>query len=419
MSQLRLTEIEAKSGMEINSLPEPFMVSLYRSLAPYRGCGHACQYCDGRAEKYFVEGCFDRDIAVRRNVAERAAADIRSGKTALEYGALCFSSGVTDVYQASEAGLGLTRQLLAALQPSGLPIVILTKSALVRCDFDLLASFPRVLLIMTITTLDETLASWLEPGASSPRERLETLRAARQAGFMAGVMAMPLCPGLSDSLEQAGDLFSAAKEAGAQFVCPGGLTLRPGRQKQLFVDTLRVRQPELLPVYKELYAENRPSGMPRSGTSRSAMAQWQGQLAGLALPSLIPWSVYSELLSPADSLFVLLCHLQDLYAQRKVDIRPLKAARERYADWLKATRCRLRRSLRATGRPEPDLFFAKAASDSSANFPLSAELSRLLERELETVLGNDRLAALCRPLLEGRAIFDYVALRLQEHKPCP
>ena len=107
--------IEAKTGVSRALFAEPFLVSFYRALAPYRGCGHACRYCDGRAERYYVEGDFERDIAVRTNLPELVAADVESGKMAKEWGAVCIGSGVTDVYQPLEEKLGLTRRTLEAL----------------------------------------------------------------------------------------------------------------------------------------------------------------------------------------------------------------------------------------------------------------------------------------------------------------
>ncbi len=423
MSDYRLTDIEAKSGLGLGPLPEPFMVSLYRALAPYRGCGHGCLYCDGRAEKYYVEGEFERDIAVRRNAAELIARDVAAGKAALEYGSVCFGSGVTDAYQPAEAELGLTRRTLEALAPTGLPLVILTKSALARRDFDLIARFPRALVMVTLTTLDEGLASWLEPGASPPAERLELVRAARDAGFMAGIMAMPLCPGLSDGPEASGALFKAARDSGAQFAYPGGLTLRPGRQKDIFMRRLAGEKPDLVPLYERLYRENRQSGSPDLALVRPAYDGWLRALSELGLPSIIPWDVYSKLLALPDALYVFLCHLEDLYARRGVDIRPLRAARERYASWLKEAKAALRRQARRAARneagAEASLFADADARPSSqdmaenhAAFPLSAELSRRLDAELESILQNGRLAALCRPFLSGEAGFDYVGLGL-------
>jgi len=425
MDGSRKTEVEAKSGLSRAPFAEPFLVSLYRVLAPYRGCGHACSYCDGRAEKYYVEGDFERDIAVHANIVERLRVDLERGKAEAEYGAVCFGSGVTDVYQPIEAELGLTRSLLEALQTSGLPVVVLTKSSLVKRDFDLLSRFPQVLVILTVTTLDKKTAAWLEPGASTPEDRLATVRAAREAGFLSGVMAMPFCPGLSDSPQQIHELASAAKEAGAQFVYPGLLTLRPGRQKNLYMERLSAQRPDLIPLYDRLYAGNRPSGMPISSVSTKGQRIASECVSGLGLAPLIPWAVYRNLLSASDSLFVFLCHLESLYASRSVNVGPLKMATVRYVDRLNTERTELRRAWARERRLERR-DGAKMASDNllfdyaherceyqqlEPAFPVSRRLDEFVDKELEQILGNDKLGNLCRDLLIGRDDFDYATLR--------
>ncbi|MBP7264739.1 MAG: hypothetical protein KBB32_11215 [Spirochaetia bacterium] len=374
MDAYRLSDIEAKSGLGSGDLPEPFMVSLYRALAPYRGCGHGCAYCDGRAEKYYVDGEFERDLAVRRNVADRIRLDVEGGKATL--------------------------------------------------DYDVLSRFPSALIMVTLTTTDDGLAAWLEPGASPPSERLAVVRSARKAGFMSGVMAMPLCPGLCDDDEHTDALATAAQDAGAQFVCPGHLTLRPGRQKDFFMCRLAERRPDMVPHYHDLYRENRQSGSPLSSYLRSVSARLGARLAACGMPASIPWSVYSRLLAPHDALFVLLCHMDELYARRGVNTEPLRDARGRYASWLKEGRRNLRRVLgkerrRTTGESvmeAPELFPGLPGSAATPGFrnepfPLSAELARLLKRDLESVLQNDRLAALCRSLATGQAEFDYCSMK--------
>lgn len=400
------TEIEARTGLSRARLPDAFLVSLYRSLAPYRGCGHGCAYCDGRAELYYVEGDFERDIAVRRNIAERIALDIAGGAASREYGAVCIGSGVTDVYQPLERELGLTRLALEALVPAGLPIVILTKSDLVLRDFDVLSRFPKALVIVTVTTTDDGAAAMLEPGASPPAARLEVVREARARGFRSGVMAMPLCPGISDGDESVEALLDACIEAGAEFVYPGGLTLRPGRQKEHFIAAVERRGPALLADYEALYAENRPSGMPLSSRSAELDKRLDRLVRARGLATMIPHGVYRELLSPPDALYVLFCHMQGLYAARGVDTRPLRAATGRYADWLAGERTALRRSL---GR-------ARAPSLLPEPFPVTGALTERLADLAEggglaEVLRNDRLAALAADIVAG-GVFDYPTLRV-------
>lgn len=279
---MQIHPIKAKSGISRSSLPEPFLVSLYRVLSPYRGCGHGCKYCDGRAEKYFVEGDFEKDIAVRDNLHNFVSSQIADGYSSKEWGAFCMSSGVTDIYQPLEKELNLTRKTLESLIPSKLPVVILTKNALVERDFDLLEQFPQALVILTITTVNEEHASVLEPNASSPAERLETVKKARQRGFHSGVMAMPLCPGISTDQKSVTALFDSCEASGAEFIYPGGLTLRPGCQKEEFKILIEDTFSHLSPLYESIYRENRQSGMPSKDYYRPFMKEWDAALFGAA-----------------------------------------------------------------------------------------------------------------------------------------
>jgi DNA repair photolyase len=411
MDDSEVRRIEAKRGISRSLFAEPFLVSLYRSLAPYRGCAHGCRYCDGRAEKYYVEGDFERDIVARTNLPELVAAEVKSGMLAREWGAVCIGSGVTDVYQPLEEKMGLTRQTLHALIPAQVPIVILTKSDLILRDFDLLSFFPKALIILTITCLDPGVSSALEPGASAPETRLEVVRRAKASGFMSGIMAMPLCPGISDTAPQTAALFEAASEAGADF--PGGLTLRPGRQKELFITLVGESYPQYRPLYDRIYGENRQSGMPRASYAAHLTGGWITELSGRRMPQMIPHRVYRELLSPPDSLFVLFCHMQDLYSQKGVDIQPLKKATSLYADWLKAERSALRRKrVRAT------------ASDP---FPITRILSEKLAHlcsldkddgnDFTKICGNERLARLAREIISNKKCFNYPTLSLEAQQP--
>ena len=403
MNAPALIEIEARTGVSRAQMPNAFMIALHRALAPYRGCAHACTYCDGRAEKYFVEGDFERDIAVRRGLPERIAQDVAEGAPLREFGAIAMGSGVTDIYQPLEAELGLTRQMLEALLPVGNPVSLQTKSALILRDFDLLARFPKVMVAVTLTTLDPEAAAHLEPGASLPAERLEVIRRAREAGFHAGVLAMPLCPGIGDGDAEVAALLAAAKQAGAEFVWPGGLTLRPGRQKETYMTMLAEHWPTLSEHYAQAFGENRPSGMPLAAHSRAFEQRVTRLMAASGLPALPPESVHRDLLCRADSLFVFFNHMQTLYRQRGVDTRPLRAATDAYGQWLRETRSSLRRKRIAVLPGDP--------------FPLTRIVDERLAElcagpGFAQICGNKKLARLARAIvIDGRS-FDYVRLRL-------
>jgi DNA repair photolyase len=449
MDEYRILPIESKTGISKAALPETFMTSLYRSQATYRGCAHGCRYCDGRAEKYYVEGDFERDIAARTNLPDLVARDVADGAFAREWGAVGIGSGVTDVYQPCEREVGLTRRTIEAMisRDTGradVPLVILTKSDLILRDFDLFAKFPKALVIVTVTTTDPDVARIIEPGASLPAERLEVVRRAKEAGFFSGVMAMPLCPGISDTDESTMKLFDAAAEAGADFVYPGGLTIRPGRQKDLFVSTIAQRWREFIPLYDFVYQENRQSGMPLLSYAAPLAKKWDRELAARNIPQMIPHRVYRELLSPADSLFVLFCHMGHLYDMRGVNTKPLKSAVDRYAEWLRSERATLRRKrAMESGVPFPvtealtkkleelcgkknppetaqpaddplDLFgdfeqnFNARDSGTSGTIPPDAHAATL-----ESILGNKKLSELAERIVLDGAYFDYSSLTLK------
>lgn len=398
MRNLKLSYIEAKSGLKKAVFPEIFLVSLYRALSPYRGCSHGCVYCDGRAEKYYVEGDFERDIAVRSNLVGIVEQQVQSGFTSREYGAITFGSGVTDVYQPVEQELELTRSLLKALIPTKLPVIILTKSDLVLRDFDLLKEFSHVLIILTITTLDNKLAGILEPGASLPSQRLEVIKKAKECGFDAGVMTMPLCPGLSDN-DDVNEMFATLKDAGSDFIYPGGLTLRPGCQKDYFLAAIENNYPHLKDNYTDIYCENRQSGMPVKTYYKNHNDKWQRSLRKLKVSSMIPHFIYKKYLSRVDSVYVLLSHMEELYRLRGVNTASLQKSISYYSIWLKNIRSTARRKRVKVSPLDP--------------FPVTRYLDEQLANEgFFNILRNEKLSHFLTKLSDEDQFFDYPSLKI-------
>lgn len=184
-----------------------------------------------------------------------------------EQGVIAFGSGTTDPYQPIEEQLELTgrcARILAEAKRSA-PALVMTKSSLALRD---LRSWIRVnerfgfTLFVSLTSLDESLRATMEPGASSFAARLDMLRTFKAAGCAVGVLAMPFLPGLSDSEDSIRTLYAACADIGVDFVMPGGLTLRPGRQKDCYLSTLKALHPDLIPMVHSLYTPERSSGMP-------------------------------------------------------------------------------------------------------------------------------------------------------------
>ena len=145
--------------------------------------------------------------------------------------------------------------IVGALTESGTPFSILTKGTLLRRDLPLLrdaASSVRVSIAMSIAVFDDALQHVLEPGTPSAAARLETVRAATEAGFGVTVFLMPILPHLTDSIAALDDALARIRAAGATRVVFGALHLRPGA-KQWFMQWLRQEHPELVSSYLGLY----------------------------------------------------------------------------------------------------------------------------------------------------------------------
>jgi DNA repair photolyase len=303
----RYHEVAAKSLLRRSAIVDPYFLGRFGSNL-FRGCEHGCLYCDGRAERYYVEGVFDRDIEVKSNalaLAERELGLMR------EPGFLFIGGGVCDAYQPAEERYGLARGLLQLCQARRVPVHVLTKSALVERDFDVLMAInqdTRVVLSFSIALIDERQRTIFEPGAAPLAERWRLLRKARAAGFGTAVMAMPLLPGLSDQPDQLDALLSDAARVGVDFVCAGGLTLRPGRQKDGFFAVLDREHPELLPGYQKLYRENRPSGAPDPRYSDRLYLRCHELQDKHGLPGRMPQRLFHGLVPSYTELSVLLEH---------------------------------------------------------------------------------------------------------------
>lgn len=320
-------EIDAKSLLRDNVLVDPWFLGSF-GLNLYRGCAHGCVYCDGRAERYYVEGDFERDIVVKRNAVELVEREFSKIR---EPGFVFLGGGVSDSYQAAEAKYRLARGILELIHRQQQSCHVLTKSALVERDFDILLDIARerrALLSVSLQTVDDAIRQKLEPHAASVSERLRLLGKARALGISGGIMAMPVLPGLSDSATQIDDLVKAAADAGAQYVCFGALTLRPGRQKNLYYDALRHDWPALVPGYDRAYGRELTSGAPDPRFVQKITERYSEALQKQGLPARIPRAVFHGYVPCYTEASVLLEHLE---TEAKLEGRTLNLARSGYA----------------------------------------------------------------------------------------
>ncbi len=187
------------------------------SLNPYRGCEHGCAYCYARPSHEYLGFSAGLDFESRIMVKEDAPALLRRALAAPTWRPEVIAlSGNTDCYQPVERRLRLTRRCLEVFAEFGNPVGVVTKSALVTRDADVLGVLARhdaVHVILSITTLDADLARRLEPRASMPTRRLEAISRLRDAGIPVGVLLAPVIPGLTDA--EIPTILGRAADAGA------------------------------------------------------------------------------------------------------------------------------------------------------------------------------------------------------------
>ena len=188
-----------------------------RSINPYRGCEHGCIYCYARPSHAYLGLSPGLDFETRLVFKPDAAALLREELARPGYACAPIALGSnTDPYQPVERDLGITRAVLEVLAECGHPVTIVTKSARVERDIDILAAMAdadRCSVSVSVTTLDRSLARRIDPRASAPHRRLETIRRLTAAGIPTGVMAAPMIPFLNDcELES---ILEHAREAGA------------------------------------------------------------------------------------------------------------------------------------------------------------------------------------------------------------
>ncbi|MGD2131965.1 MAG: PA0069 family radical SAM protein [Maricaulaceae bacterium] len=216
-----------------------------RTINPYKGCEHGCFYCYARPNHAYLglssgldfeTKIFFKPDLVRLLIKEMDNPRYRPGAPMV--------GGDTDAYQPAERSLRLTRGALETLWAYRNPACIVTKSALVQRDVDILAPMARLGLVkvaISITTLDRKLARAMEPRAATPGRRLETVAALSAAGVPVAVMAAPLIPAINDHELEA--ILKAAAEAGAREASYVLLRL-PHELKTLAREWLAERRPD-------------------------------------------------------------------------------------------------------------------------------------------------------------------------------
>jgi DNA repair photolyase len=228
------------------------------TINPYRGCTHACSYCFARPTHTYLDMNAGRDFETKIVVKVNAPEVLRRELAARRWKGEHIAMGTgTDPYQRVEGRYRLMRGIIEALVDARNPFSILTKSALILRDLDLLeraAEVTDVSAAFSIGTLDERVWRETEPGTPHPKARIDAVRALTEAGIPTGVLIAPVLPGLSDDPAQLRAVVEAALEAGATHVSPILLHLRPGVREE-FLPWLEEHHADLMPRYLKLYRQ--------------------------------------------------------------------------------------------------------------------------------------------------------------------
>lgn len=237
------------------------ILSSSNTMNLYRGCSHGCIYCDSRSKCYHMEHEFE-DIEIKENAIELLESTLKRKRSKCMIG----TGSMTDPYIPLESKLVNMRKALALADQYGFGFTLITKSARVLRDLDLLKAInskTKCVVQMTLTTCDEDLCKKIEPNVSTTKERVEVLKRLYEAGIPTVVWLSPTLPFINDTEENIRGIIKYCSEAKVYgVICFGmGLTLREGNREYFYeqLDQLFPRMKEkYIQTYGEQYQVNSP-----------------------------------------------------------------------------------------------------------------------------------------------------------------
>ena len=209
---------QAKSVISRHKSPD---VGFTQSINPYRGCGNGCVYCFARPSHAYLGLSPGLDFETRLTVKANAAGKLREELARPGYRCEPLTVGVnTDAYQPIEKEHRITRSILEVARETNHPVALITKSALIERDLDLLEPMARERLAsvtFSITTLDASISRHMEPRTSAPARRLLAVKRLADAGIPVNVNIAPVIPFLTDA--ELEPILEASAAAGARSAC--------------------------------------------------------------------------------------------------------------------------------------------------------------------------------------------------------
>ncbi len=235
-------EEPARTIITRNDSPD---ISFDRSINPYRGCEHGCIYCYARPTHCYLGHSAGLDFETKLYAKPNAAALLEKELAHPSYKPEVIAIGTnTDPYQPIERERRITRSILEVLERTSHPVGIVTKSALIVRDIDILARMAKrglARVALSVTTLDRRIARAMEPRAATPTKRLEAIRLLSEAGIPTTALVAPIVPAINDS--EIETILETVREAGA--VSAGYVLLRlPLEIKVLFREWLASEFPD-------------------------------------------------------------------------------------------------------------------------------------------------------------------------------
>lgn len=232
----------AKTIITTNQSPD---IAFDRSINPYRGCEHGCVYCFARPSHSYLGLSPGLDFETRLFKKTNAADLLEKELQKKGYQAKTIALGVnTDAYQPIERNAEITRRLLKVLRQYKHPVSIVTKSALIERDIDILGEMAQsglCSIIISLTTLDKHLCRIMEPRAAAPQRRLTTIKRLSEAGIPTGILFAPAIPFINDNEMEA--IVKTAAEHGATSAAYVVLRL-PHELKDIWSDWLQEHYPD-------------------------------------------------------------------------------------------------------------------------------------------------------------------------------
>jgi DNA repair photolyase len=317
---LKNIEIQAKSLIRRYKKVDSWFISRY-GMNPYRGCTHNCAYCDGRAEKYNVSGDFGKEVSVKTNAIQLLDKELspKGKRKPLKKAYILPGGGVGDLYQPAEKKYEIGRRILQTIYKYNFPVHILTKSILVERDLSLLKKINEksgAIVSSSFSSVNDEISKIFEPAVPSPRRRLKMLNKFKQEGIATGIFLLPVIPFITDAEKHIEDVLRSAKEIDVDFVIFGGMTLKPGKQKDYYLNVIKENYPSKLPDYENVYSENNEYGNANRDYYKKTNRLFVSASNKYKIPTRVPLRLFKNILDINDLTVVIFEHI-DYFLKQK------------------------------------------------------------------------------------------------------